>query len=602
MKNTTLQKIFALFFILTILSFTSCEDMMGDYLEKPPGGDVTEDTIFSSKVELDIFMASIYQMGIHSNLGYAANSTPPRYANEDENIFAGASDEAETCAEWYRMNWWNDGSIGPNRTDDSRFDYRFIAIRKITVLLDRISDVPDITPEYREQLKAEAKLIRALNYFEMMKRYGGMPIIRERLQMDGELKIPRSQLKEMVEFMLEDIDLSLPHLLPNTSGVLKGRITQGTALALKSKILLYAASPLFNTDSPYLNFGENNPLICLGESVNRKWWEDAAAAADACLRWAAANGCFLITGDVDNNYFNSWEKYDNPEIILAEKSNGGMGCWNRPWSGIIPYSIISSSSGTNGVTPLLNFVRKYEDRNGNKVDWSGGDDLQSKMANLDRRFAQTIAYNLSSWSAKVPQVELWQANPDLNKTAGAHLGSGSDYCSGGFWLHKLVSPSIMRPENQEPVPNSTLFQLNEIYLNFAEAMNEAYGPDDKQGYLLSAREAINVIRERSGQPKILSGSGIYSNFRELIRNERAIELAFDNHRFWDVRRWMIAEEDGVMRGDMQGVEIYWIAQSPAEFRYIPKFVETRTFTKKMYLHPFSVKEVNIGYLVQNPGY
>ena len=141
----------------------------------------------------------------------------------------------------------------------------------------------------------------------------------------------------------------------------------------------------------------------------------------------------------------------------------------------------------------------------------------------------------------------------------------------------------MRPDNQEPVPNSTLFQLNEIYLNFAEAMNEAYGPDDKHGYKYSAREAINIIRERSGQPAILSGSGIYSDFRELVRNERAIELAFDNHRFWDVRRWMINS-------------------SPQEFRYTPYLYENRTFTKKMYLHPFSTNEVNKGYLIQNPGY
>ena len=120
----------------------------------------------------------------------------------------------------------------------------------------------------------------------------------------------------------------------------------------------------------------------------------------------------------------------------------------------------------------------------------------------------------------------------------------------------------MRPDNQEPVPNSTLFQLNEIYLNFAEAMNEAYGPDDKHGYKYSAREAINIILERSGQPAILSGSGIYSDFRELVRNERAIELSFDNHRFWDMRRWMIAEQEGVMSGAMYGIKIYWINSSP----------------------------------------
>jgi len=329
------------------------------------------------------------------------------------------------------------------------------------------------------------------------------------------------------------------------------------------------------------------------------WWERAAAVADSCIRWAETNGCYLITDQgVDANYQYSWEVYDNPEIILAEKAAQGMGCWNRPWSGIIPSSIIAGSSGTNGTTPLLNFVRKYEDRDGNKVEWNGGDDLQAKLASLDRRFAQTIAYNLSWWNSQTPEVQLWEANEELGVAAGKHIKD----CYGGFWLHKLVSPSIMRPDNQEPVPNSTLFQLNEIYLNFAEAMNEAYGPDDKHGYKYSAREAINIIRERSGQPAILSGSGIYSDFRELVRNERAIELAFDNHRFWDVRRWMIAEQEGVMSGAMYGIKIYWINSSPQEFRYTPYLYENRTFTKKMYLHPFSTNEVNKGYLIQNPGY
>ena len=605
LKNINLKRLKQLVSPLLILlvlvlpvAVVSCEDMMGNYLEKPPGGDVTEDTIFSSRTQVETFLTSIYQMGIHSNLGYAsANSNV--YSNRDENIFAGACDEAETCANWYRMNWWNEGSISANRTDDSRFDYRFVAIRKITVLLDRIYDVPDITPEYRDQLIAEAKLIRALNYFEMMKRYGGMPIIRERLQLDDNLKIPRASLREMLFFILQDIDEAYPALLDNALQNLRGRVHKGVALALKSKVLLYAASPLFNTNEPYMDFGTNNNLICLNEPKNMVWWERAAAVADSCIRWAETNGCYLITDQgVDANYQYSWEVYDNPEIILAEKAAQGMGCWNRPWSGIIPGSIIAGSSGTNGTTPLLNFVRKYEDRDGNKVEWNGGDDLQAKLANLDKRFAQTIAYNLSWWNSQTPEVQLWEANEELGVAAGKHIKD----CYGGFWLHKLVSPSIMRPDNQEPVPNSTLFQLNEIYLNFAEAMNEAYGPDDKHGYKYSAREAINIIRERSGQPAILSGSGIYSDFRELVRNERAIELAFDNHRFWDVRRWMIAEQEGVMSGAMYGIKIYWINSSPQEFRYTPYLYENRTFTKKMYLHPFSTNEVNKGYLIQNPGY
>lgn len=597
MKNTILL-IWILLFAVSSAVITSCEDMMGDYLEKPAGEDVTEDTIFSSKTQVETFLTSIYQMGIHSNLGYAT-LYDNIYSNRDENIFAGASDEAETCAGWYRMNWWNEGSVSPNRSDDSRFDIRFVAIRKITVLLDRVDDVPDITPAYKNQLIAEGKLIRALNYFEMMKRYGGMPIIKERLGLNDNLSIPRSSLKEMLNFILQDIDEAYPDLPAHAMGNLRGRVHQGVALALKSKVLLYAASPLFNTNSPYLDFGSNNDLICLGEPKNMEWWTRAAAVADSCLQWAESNGCYLVTSQgVDKNYQYSWEIYDNPEIILAEKCANALGCWNRPWSGIIPKTIIAGSTGTNGTAPLLNFVRKYEDKSGNKVNWDGGDDLQAKMSTLDYRFHQTIAYNLSWWNIKVPEVQLWQENKEKGISEGDHLPD----CFTGFWLHKLISPSIMRPENQTPTPNSTLFQLNEIYLNFAEAMNEAYGPDSKNGYKYSAREAINIIRQRSGQPPVNAGSGAHATFTELIRNERAIELAFDNHRFWDARRWMIAEDEGVMRGDMYGIKIYWIDTSPAEFRYTPYVYETRTFTKKMYLHPFSTSEVNKGYLIQNPGY
>ena len=111
LKNINLKRLKQLVSPLLILlvlvlpvAVVSCEDMMGNYLEKPPGGDVTEDTIFSSRTQVETFLTSIYQMGIHSNLGYAsANSNV--YSNRDENIFAGACDEAATCANWYRMNW-----------------------------------------------------------------------------------------------------------------------------------------------------------------------------------------------------------------------------------------------------------------------------------------------------------------------------------------------------------------------------------------------------------------------------------------------------------------------------------------------------------------
>ncbi len=165
---------------------------------------------------------------------------------------------------------------------------------------------------------------------------------------------------------------------------------------------------------------------------------------------------------------------------------------------------------------------------------------------------------------------------------------------GGFWLHKLYPDAIDDAKNWQYIPNSTLFSLAEAYLNYAEALNEAQGP------VQEAYDAVNTIRQRSGMPGLPSGL-TKEQFRERVRNERAIELAFDNFRFWDIRRWLIAENEGVMQGEMYGIKITKISNS-SEFKYEPYVFETRYWNPKMYLHPFNTNEINKGYLIQNPGY
>lgn len=587
MKSITVYKLFfqICFAVLITAGISSCESFMGDYLDKAPGVDVTEDTIFSSVVQAETFLSSIYQYGIHSNLPYFNPSSGSVLPNNDETLSSGGTDESETCAAWYRTQKWNSASVSADNTDDPRFETRFIAIRKVTVLLDRIDGVPGITTNYADQLKGEVKFIRALNYFEMLKRYGGVPIIDHRIQLDENLKIQRNSVKEVIDFIIKDCDEALPYLPDNQIGNLKGRVHKGAVLALKAKTLLYAASPLFNTATPYMNLGDNNDLICYGD-YDADRWKLAAEAAKVTLDWAASFGCELIDDQgVDKNYRYSWEKYDNKEIIFAEKSQRVRGKWTWPWSAISPPTIYMGNSGQNGISPILNFVKKYEKKDGTTQYWNpnGGDDLQAKMQELDRRFSQTIAYNMSAWNSEHPQIEIFQG--------GKHVST----CYGGFWLHKHY-PEAISSIVYELIPNSTLFQLNEIYLNYAEAMNEAYGADNDNGYGLTARQAIDIVRARSGQPNVLD-----ADLKQRIRNERDIELAFDNHRFWDIRRWMIAENDGVMNGDMYGIKIYKISNSN-EYRYEPYVFERRTFLRRMYLHPFPTNEINKGYLVQNPGY
>lgn len=524
----------------------SCESMMGNYLDKAPGTDVNEDTIFSSKTEVEYFLATIYRYGIHSNLGYGGDNI----SNANSSLHAGQCDEAEQCAAWYDSQKYNTASVGAHDTGDRRFSYRWQALRKISVMLDRIYDVPDMEKSYADQLVAECKVIRALNYFEMLKHYGGVPIIDRRLNLDDDLNIPRSTMREVVDFILQDIEEALPDLPLHQLGNMRGRVHQGVAYAIRAKTLLYIASPLYNTATPYMNLGEHNDLICMGD-YDAGRWGDAAYASLEVLEWAEQAGCRLISDQgVEENYRYSWEVYDNDEIILAEKAHGSRGKWEWPWSPIAPPNIYPGNSGQSGITPTFNFVKKYEKRDGTPQTWesAGGNDLQAKMAELDWRFHGTIAYNMSYRNSEWPTVEIYQG------------GRHENTCYGGFWLHKHYPAALNDATTWAYVPNSTIFQLNEFYLHYAEAMNEAYGPDSDNGYGLTSREAVNIIRERSGMPPITEN---YSKdgFRERIWNERAVELAFDNHRYWDIMRWMIAEEEGVMQGGMWGIKIYEIEGS-----------------------------------------
>ena len=311
-----------------------------------------------------------------------------------------------------------------------------------------------------------------------------------------------------------------------------------------------------------------------------------ADASKAVLDWAAANGHQLITDQGEsNNYRYAWEVYDNPEIIFAEKAHGEIGTWDWPWSAISPPNIYPGNRGQSGITPTLNFVKKYEKRTGEDQYWDpdGGSDLQAKMGELDYRFSQTIAYNKSIWNEEKGEMQIWEGGRDANT------------CHGGFWLHKHF-PAKINNTQSKLAPNSTLFQLNEFYLSYAEALNEYYNGPTPEAYA-----AVKTIRDRSGQPPYPSGLD-YEGFKKRIHRERDIELAFDNHRLWDIMRWKEAETEGVMQGDMWGIKVYKIDGNNDEFRYEPYVFEKRSFQKRMYLNPFPTSEINKGYLIQNPGY
>lgn len=608
------QNICAVFFIGLLL--VSCKKIE-NYLDKPPGVDIDEDVIFSARIEAEKFVATMYQLGMPSAYPLRANDINlgngnfiPGTAGSNFNMnssLTGRTDEAEESESFSVAQDWNTASVTPQnivtRGGDYRYFLRWQAIRAANIILERINDVPDGDQEYKDMVTGEALFIRAINNFEMLKYYGGFPIVTKKIITFEDSKIARSTFEECVNAILQDCDEALAKLPVDQPANFKGRAHKGAALALKARTLLYAASPLFNTATPPSSFGnaEDDKLICYGNAdMNR--WKLAADAAKAVLDWAQGAGYGLIDisenripvitpGQVVNgNYRTAWQQNDNIETILANKVYGNAkGSGSFPWQFFLPRSNYVANAGGNWTPPSVtfNFIRKYEKRDGTPQTWdlAGGNDLLEKYSELDPRFHQTVCYVGARLHANVTRIQIWEGSTSNKVT-----------CRGGAWLLKFI-PDALPAAPQ--IPHNPIFRINEVLLSYAEALNEFNALPPAEAY-----DAVNQIRTRSGMPDLPSGLS-KEQFRERVRNERDIELAFEDHRLNDIRRWVIADQDGVMSGNMWGLEINRLNNAspfPTAFSYLPFVFETRTFQSRMYLYPYDNNEVLKGNLKQNPGW
>ncbi len=261
-----------IYFLITLLFCclitSSCDKA---FLDKAPGVDLTEDNAFLNKASLETFMTTIYKYSVHSNFRYRNQGDIPfSQVNNTDCIHPSSSmsDEGDASeASFINSNRWNEGVILPSNivnVEDFRYFIRWIALRQINLVLKRGNEVPDAEEAYKKQVMAEVKFLRALNYMEMLKRYGGVPIIDQVFEAGVKVNVPRSSFEDCVKFILKDIDEALPNLPVSYSASQTGRATSVAALALKSEVLLYAASPQYNTATPVLSMANaaDNKLFC----------------------------------------------------------------------------------------------------------------------------------------------------------------------------------------------------------------------------------------------------------------------------------------------------------------------------------------------------
>jgi hypothetical protein len=330
-------------------------------------------------------------------------------------------------------------------------------------------------------------------------------------------------------------------------------------MALKARTLLYAASPLQNTS------GEQSK------------WIAAATASKSII-----DSAFYT---LDGNFANVINSLTTPELIF-ERRQGPTNSFERA---NFP---IGYEGGNTGTCPTQNLVDAFEmQATGLGIDEAGsGYDPSDPYAGRDPRLNHTVLINGSIW--KGDTLEIW--NGGLN-------GPPVRYATKtGYYLKKyLIEAVSLSPSNPSTRDHTwVLFRYGEVLLNYAEAMNEAYGPEamGSGSLTMTALEAVNMIRARAGMPDFPTGLS-QSEFREKLRNERRVELAFEDHRFWDIRRWKI----GNTTTGIYGVDIEKDALDVLSFT--PKTVETRVWDDKMYLYPIPQSEIYINSsLTQNSGW
>jgi hypothetical protein len=548
--------------IIALLLFGACND----FLDPEPDGRRDEALVFSEYSYALGFFANIY------------NDLPYGFHSVDGAMEACMTDDSEHSDQLAGVQNYNNGSWNKQSFSDSwLFSKYYTSLRKLAVFLDNVDEAKFIDPNtfnrspeqnmvYQERFKAEAYFLRAFFYFEMVKRFGGVPIVPEtRLEINDELNLPRNSFEECVEYIVSNCDLAAQNLpVKDEVATWIGHATKASALALKSRILLYAASPL------------NNP------SNDTEKWVRAAKAAKAVIDLP---GYGLVSGNEirTTEMYEIWNNFYNKEVLFAMpySNNNDFEFNNFP---------VGFQKGQGLTNPTQNLVDAFEMSNGEIISNSSQYDAQNPYENRDPRLSYFVGYNGSIYNDR--PIETFIGGLDgLNKDQNS--------TKTGYYLHKFINVNANLAKNTQSDRLQWIhFRYAEMLLNYAEAMNEAYGPANTgDGLSMNSLEASNKIRNRVGMPD-LSSSLNKDQLREKIQNERRVELCFEGHRAWDVRRWK--------KGDLFNIPIKGmrITANGSNFTYEVFEVESRVFdNSKMYLMPIPQSEIlKSDALEQNPNW
>ena len=492
--------------------------------------------------------------------------------------------------------------------DDGRYSHfnwgpNYARIRQTNIFLSHI-DAAGFDDALKRRMKGEAYFLRAYFYHNLMRMYGGVPLITKVYGLNEDYSVARNSFKETVDFIVANADSAAALLPLSFSGTDVGRATKGAALALKARVLLYAASDLYNlnpSDSAFTGYTTPQDRVAL--------WRAAKDAAKAVMD-LGIYGLFRPSPAspqaATQNYGDLFLQRMSEEVILSRfflstRDDGyNPGLHNGP----------NGFHTWGGNTPLQNLVDDYRMADGSKFAWSNPVEAAAPYTNRDPRFYASIAYDGAPWRTRPDDVKNLDPVGTIQTFRALTLTGGSVMAGldtrdspvenwngaySGYYLRKFIDPSINAQFTKEQVP-WIFFRYAEVLLNYAEASIELNEVGD-------ALTVLNQIRRRAGMPDLVAGPDL----RDEYRNERRVEMAFEEQRFFDVRRWMIAPQ--VLNKDAFGINIFANGASPTDrstwtnYRYETHSIQRRAWVDKMYFMPISLDELNRNPLLrQNPGF
>lgn len=453
----------------------------------------------------------------HNRIGGPGGGTGDRLAS--------ATDDAMSSEPGSLVDQMTTSGITPLFNPDDAWVLSYQGIRKTTIFLNNFPVVKMSDEALKKAWLGEARMIRAFFYFELLKRYGGIPLMGDQVRdLNDDLEIPRSSFAECVEYIVDEIDASVGGLRPDpVSRLDEGRVTKGAALALKARVLLYAASPLFNGGN--IGGTADQKSVAGYDGYDPERWRLAAEAARAVMDLNVFElhpdftDIFLLQQNDDAGL--------NKEVVWARLNGRSENIEETN----APVGYPSSGAGGSGRTsPTQSLVDAFPMQNGLPVtDAASGYDQVNPYDNRDPRLYASIFHNGAMWLNRA--VETFEGGAD--KPGGAIVQTRT-----GYYMRKFMGRyEMLNPPYQDELHNYIVFRYAGILLNYAEALNEYQGP------VPEVYAALEAIRERAGLVPFQLPYGLTKEeMREVIRNERRIELAFEEHRFWDIRRWKIAEE------------------------------------------------------------